>query len=114
MPMNPWHVETDKLRLRRLGKLGEELGELQAVVSRCIIQGIDAFDPATNLPNRERLWKEMADVYAQLDCCVADLMLDRAKITDRRNEKCLQMAEWEKVLRKEAKATDEFPDDYEV
>lgn len=113
MPMNPWHVTTDKLQLRRLGKSQEELGELQTVLARCIIQGIDEHDPATGISNRERLWKEIADVQAQLGLLVRQYELPRDKISTRISEKTLQMAEWEKVLR-DAASTSDFPDDYEV
>lgn len=114
MAMNPWQVETNPLRLRRFGKLGEELGELQAVVSRCVIQGIDAVDPSSGKTNRQRLMAEMADVYAQMHCVMNDLQLDNALVSTRMAVKVEQMQEWEQVLRRDAKTPDDFPDDYEV
>lgn len=98
MPMQPWKVTQDPLTLRRMGKLGEELGELQAVVSRIIIQGIDAIDPSTGKPNRQRLEEEMADVHAQLGCTTGDLHLDAERIRARAATKVQQMLEWEEVL----------------
>lgn len=114
MPMNPWKVTTNALELRRLGKAQEELGELQAVLARCIIQGIDEHDPATGISNRERLWKEIADVQAQLGLVVSHYGLPQKQINERGAAKVLQMWEWEKVLRDAAKTTDDFTDDYEV
>jgi NTP pyrophosphatase (non-canonical NTP hydrolase) len=93
--MNKWEVTTDPLTLRRLGKLGEELGELANVASRCIIQGIDATDPGTGKVNRQRLLDELADVAAQIDCTVATFALDAAYFGKRRTTKREQMAEWE-------------------
>lgn len=61
-PPSPWRPETDLLRLAVLGKLLEELGECTAIVSRCLIQGIDEGDPETFVPNRTSLEKEIADV----------------------------------------------------
>lgn len=57
---------TDANALKHLGKLSEELGELQAAIARCIIQGIDECEPVTKKPNRQWLLEEIADVYANL------------------------------------------------
>lgn len=51
--MSKWIPTTDLLQLRRLGKLGEELNELGAVASRCIIQGLYEIDPASNKINED-------------------------------------------------------------
>lgn len=93
--MSKWNVETNPLRLRRLGKLSEELGELQAVVSRCIIQGIDETDPSSLQVNRARLQEEIADVLAQCICTVKTLELNHELIIERSESKQAQMAEWE-------------------
>lgn len=97
--MSPWHVTTDPLTLRRMGKLGEELGELQSVASRVIIQGIDEIDPSSGKPNRRRLEEEIADVRAQIRSTVLACGLDQDFIARRADEKMRQMAEWEQVLR---------------
>jgi NTP pyrophosphatase (non-canonical NTP hydrolase) len=81
-----------------MGKLGEELGELQAVASRCIIQGIDEVDPESGKINRRRLTEEIADVYAQLDCTITALNLDVVAIEERRERKCGYMREWESMF----------------
>lgn len=98
MAMTKWIPTTNLMELRRLGKLGEELGELSNVASRCIIQGIDETDPGTGKVNRQRLLDELADVAAQIDCTVAAFGLDVAYFGDRRTRKRQQMAEWEAMF----------------
>jgi len=98
MRMSKWIPTTDLMLLRRMGKLMEETSELGAVASRCIIQGIDEIDPGTGEVNRERLWKEIADVYAQLDETVARLSLNEADIEARRAMKRGYMQEWEAMF----------------
>lgn len=93
-----WIPTTDLLMLRRMGKLGEELGELQAVVARCIIQGIDEVDPGTGKINRLRLEHEIADVLAQCKVTINLIGLDSARITDRVVHKVGLMAEWEAMF----------------
>jgi NTP pyrophosphatase (non-canonical NTP hydrolase) len=96
--VSAWRVETISRRLRRFGKLSEELGELQAVVARCIIQGIDEVDPSSGDMNRKRLEDEIADVLAQIECTLRDLSLNRARIESRRDFKIGRMIEWEYQL----------------
>ena len=96
--MNKWTPTTDLLELRRLGKLGEELGEAASVAARCIIQGIDATDPASGKINRERLENELADVQAQIGCTVLAFALDQDRMAMRTAEKMRQMAEWEALF----------------
>ena len=62
--VSPWTPETNPTTLKRLGKLGEELGELQSAAMRCLIQGIGEASPDTGKPNRQWLLEEMADVEA--------------------------------------------------
>lgn len=47
-----------------LGKLLEELGELQSAAARCLIQGMDEREPVTGKQNRLWLQEELADVDA--------------------------------------------------
>lgn len=98
IPMSKWVPTTNLLELRRFGKLGEELGELQAVISRCIIQGLDGLDPATKKINRRRLEEECADVQAQIETTIKALDLDRMFIVCRNGEKQSQMNEWEALF----------------
>lgn len=50
--------------MKHFGKLSEELGELQAAVARCLIQGIMECEPVTSKPNKQWLEEEIADVEA--------------------------------------------------
>lgn len=54
----------DKIKLAAIGKLQEELGELQSALARCVIQGVGGLEPETGKPNREWLEDELADVEA--------------------------------------------------
>ena len=96
--LQPWYVEIDSQRLRRFGKTLEELGELQAVVARCIIQGIDEVDPSSQKTNRLRLEEEIADVYAQLFLLEERFNLDTEFIAERMMHKTDQMYEWDRLV----------------
>jgi NTP pyrophosphatase (non-canonical NTP hydrolase) len=93
--ITPWNVETDPVRVRRFSKFAEELGELQAVVARCISQGIDEIDPSSGKTNRHRLTEEIADVRAQALCTIKALNLDEILITIRTVDKIKGMQDWE-------------------
>lgn len=96
--LSKWTPTTDLMMLRRMGKLIEELGELQAVAARCIIQGIDEIDPSSGKTNRVRLEHETADVIAQCFTTIKALGLDNDAIQKRAHEKQRQMAEWEAMF----------------
>lgn len=97
--MRKWVPTTDLMMLRRMGKLSEELGELQAVAARCIIQGIDETDPASGMSNRYRLEFEIADVLAQCRVTIEMLELNRVTIHNREAVKVDQMIEWEALFK---------------
>ena len=97
--MSPWTPTANQLHLRRLGKLCEELGELQAVAARCIIQGIDEVDPSSGHVNRCRLENELADVQAQIVCTVLTFELDQERMAFRTSVKLRNMDEWEAALK---------------
>lgn len=99
--LTAWYVETDAQRLRRLGKTLEELGELQAVVARCIIQGVGEVDPSSGKINRLRLQEEIADVYAQLELLIDSFQLDMGFIYERVNDKEDQMHTWDALVQQE-------------
>lgn len=96
--INAWAAESNALFVRRLGKTGEECGELSAVVTRCIIQGVDGVDPSSGKTNRERLFDELADVQAQIDCCVETFAIDIFAFESRVLFKRERMGEWESLL----------------
>lgn len=96
--MNKWTPTTDLVTLRRMGKLTEELGELQAVAARVVIQGLDEVDPGTGKVNRQRLLDELADVQAQIGCTLLAFDLDQDYLARRVAEKIRQMREWEAMF----------------
>lgn len=97
--MNKWELAEDPMLRRRMGKTGEELAELLAVVNRIQIQGIDAIDPSTGKTNRQRLHEETADVVAQLNTNLTVLGMDYEFIEKRKTQKQRQMREWETLYR---------------
>jgi NTP pyrophosphatase (non-canonical NTP hydrolase) len=90
----PWTPITDSRQLRYLGKLLEELGELTAAVSRCIIQGIDEKEPVTGKLNRTWLEEELADVEACMSTVAHELNLDQVKIGSRYSFKRTKLVKW--------------------
>ncbi|WP_394789098.1 hypothetical protein [Rhodoferax sp.] len=103
--MNKWMPTTNPLILRRMGKTGEEAGELLAVTNRVIIQGIDEIDPSSGKTNRQRLQEEIADVVAQCYCTINALSLDENFIRMRTVEKQRQMIEWEALYSEQPSPT---------
>jgi NTP pyrophosphatase (non-canonical NTP hydrolase) len=98
MKLNPWQPETNKVNLAVLGKLLEELGELTAIVSRCIIQGIDEQEPTTKISNKVALQNELADVEAGLFVATIHFNLDYQTIAIRRARKIEHKLEWHKLI----------------
>lgn len=99
--MNPWRPDDDPRQARRLGKTAEELGELQAVIARIQIQGMDGIDPSSGKTNRQRLIEETADVLAQLQCNREYFGISWEVIAERGQMKYEQMTEWEAHYTKE-------------
>jgi NTP pyrophosphatase (non-canonical NTP hydrolase) len=96
-PPNPWHPMSDPVDLKHLGKLGEELGECSAAVSRCIIQGIDEAEPVTGKINREWLEDEVADVIANIGLVMEHFNLNVDRIERRSFTKVDQLKAWHKL-----------------
>lgn len=94
---SPWQPEAGAVRLAVLGKLAEELGELSAIVARCIIQGIDESEPRTGVLNRDALAKEMADVSANIAICRDHFKID--PLLQRQVGKMAFLDEWHELLR---------------
>jgi NTP pyrophosphatase (non-canonical NTP hydrolase) len=96
--VSPWQPMTNSLDLKHLGKLGEELGELSAAVSRCIIQGITESEPVTGKPNKQWLEEEIADVYANIHLVISRFELDGVKIIERSIQKTARLQRWHGML----------------
>lgn len=107
--LNPWHPITNALDLKYLGKLGEELGECSAAVSRCIIQGIDGEEPMTGVPNRVWLENEIADVLANIDLVAEHFELDLDGIATRSAEKQKRLKTWHQMLKPTPEPPEEIP-----
>lgn len=86
------------MRLALLGKLSEELGELQAAVARCLIQGIAEKEPVTGKPNVEWLEDEIADVRAGIHLVSTGFGLDNERIKARRLDKIAHLQRWHALL----------------
>jgi len=97
--VTPWVPTSDPIELAILGKLQEELAELQGIVARIIIQGIDEVEPVTKVPNRVALQHEVADVYATLSVTVSQYRLNPNEITERVTAKIAHLYKWHELLR---------------
>lgn len=96
--LNPWHPMTEPIDLKHLGKLGEELNEAGAAVSRCIIQGIAESEPVTGKSNREWLEDELADVIANAELVTSHFGLNRARMKARIERKKAHLRAWHAML----------------
>lgn len=95
--MNKWEPEPNAHIARRVGKTGEEAGELGSVCARIGIQGLAAIDPSSGKTNRLRLLEKMADVQAQINCNLGTILtVDEFRHFQQRTiSKMAQMSEWE-------------------
>jgi hypothetical protein len=84
--------------VKHLGKLGEELNEAGAAVSRCLIQGIDESEPVTGKPNRQWLEEELADVIANTQLVIKHFDLNEAKMFLRAEQKKANLRRWHGML----------------
>lgn len=91
---SPWHPIKDAVDLKHLGKLSEELGEAQAAVSRCIIQGVDGEEPVTGKLNREWLENELADVLANINLVALRFNLNEDRMNRRAAKKMVHLKQW--------------------
>jgi NTP pyrophosphatase (non-canonical NTP hydrolase) len=92
--VNPWHPISNKTDLKILGKLLEELGELTAAASRCVIQGQNSCEPVTGKKNIEWLQDEIADVLAGIEITTDRFFLDRSEIRTRVERKKEHLRSW--------------------
>ncbi len=92
--ISPWTPTTDPQDLKVLGKHTEELGELTAATSRCVIQGIDESEPVTKKPNLLWLTEEVADVQATSELLIEHFGLDRDFIAKRKAKKLDGFYKW--------------------
>jgi len=95
---NLWVPITLPIDLKHLGKLGEELGEASAAVSRCIIQGMDGSEPTSGRINRDWLEDELADVLANIELVVERFGLNKLRMISRSSKKISFQERWHQQL----------------
>lgn len=95
--MNPWNPTQNKLDLKHLGKLVEEVNELGAATARCVIQGIEECEPVTGKSNRVWLQEEIADVEANIELVKKHFKLDREFILTRVIDKMSKLFDWHRM-----------------
>lgn len=95
---NPWIPEQDAARLKVLGKLGEEAGELATIVCRCVIQGIDEAEPITGKVNRIALEDDIADVLANIEHACGFFGLDAERMAARAERKLAHITAWREMI----------------
>jgi NTP pyrophosphatase (non-canonical NTP hydrolase) len=95
--MNPWIPMRNPVDLKVAGKLLEELGELTAILSRCVIQGVHEREPVTGKLNKLALEEEIADVMTGLELLARRFDLDRHAMNQRIAVKLPQLEEWHKM-----------------
>jgi NTP pyrophosphatase (non-canonical NTP hydrolase) len=103
--LNPWMPEPHPVTRAILGKLGEELGELSAALSRCMIQGIHEVEPVTKVANRDWVQKETADVLAGISLLIDHLGLDEQMIWVRAQNKIKHLLKWHAMIGRALAAT---------
>jgi hypothetical protein len=96
--VHPWKPTTKPIDLKHLGKLIEELGELQAALARCIIQGINEKEPTTGKLNRDWLEEEIADTLANIELVISHFTLNRHFIEGRSDVKMRRLKVWHDML----------------
>jgi NTP pyrophosphatase (non-canonical NTP hydrolase) len=96
--VNPWRPMSEPRDLKTLGKLGEELGECSAAVSRAIIQGLWECEPVTGKSNKLWLEEEIADVLANIHIAKLRFDLNVDFIERRVADKVSKLARWHAML----------------
>jgi NTP pyrophosphatase (non-canonical NTP hydrolase) len=91
---SPWTGEPSRTRRAILGKLVEELGELNAALGRCIIQGVNEVHPVTKKPNLEWLMEEIADVQNMISFVQEYSSHDREAFHKRMEAKRVHITAW--------------------
>lgn len=96
--LDPWQPESNPIRIAIMGKLLEELGELTAIVARCVIQGINESEPNTGFPNVLALQQEIADVYACVSLLGEHLLLNQDAMNARMRAKIMHLRRWHVLI----------------
>ena len=93
-----WLPESRTIIHQALGKAAEESGELTKILARCLIQGLDACDPKTGVPNRVSLADELADMHAAMGWLFEVLDIDAETHNARADRKIDGFRRWQDML----------------
>lgn len=96
---DPWIPIDSKIELAILGKLQEELSELQAIIARIIIQGVYEKDPDTGIINIKAMEDEMADVDALSNIAAMHFNLSNNNMSIRTQRKMTHIKNWLGLIR---------------
>lgn len=97
-----WLPESRTVIHQALGKGAEEAAELAKILSRCLIQGLDASDPKTGIPNLTSLADELADMEATIEWLFELLPLDVEAHNARAGRKLAGFRRWQEMLEAQA------------
>lgn len=92
----PWHPINNPVDIKHLGKLQEELGELQSAIARCLIQGLDEVEPTSKKVNRTWLMEELVDVVVNIDLVIEHFELPMNEYEQRYFYKRDLLSRWHK------------------
>jgi len=92
--LSPWQPMNDPVDIKIIGKLIEELGELQAILARALIQGMGERDPDTGVHNYKNVADEIADVRAGMRFVIQRWSLPESEMTKRAEKKYNRLIDW--------------------
>ncbi|MDI7864333.1 hypothetical protein MRS76_20550 [Rhizobiaceae bacterium n13] len=104
-----WKPEPDLIIHQALGKAVEEASELAKILARCLIQGLDAKDPKTGIPNRQAVLEEMADIDAAIVWLLEVAYRPDDQLLERANRKLAGFLQWQKMLEDDREHSDRDP-----
>ncbi len=93
-----WIPSTLPVEIACLGKLQEELGELQSAVSRCLIQGFSESHPTTKKSNKLWLKEELADVLAAMKMTMVYYGITEEELASRISTKIAHLTGWHELI----------------
>lgn len=77
---SPWHPIDNKVDLKHLGKLAEELSECVACAACCLIYGVSDDEPTPRTATRRWLQEEVADVRGNIELVAIRFDLKRRAV----------------------------------
>lgn len=96
--LSPWQPANDPIEVAFWGKALEELGELSAIISRCMIQGVNECEPSTGKLNKSALAEEIADVKAMIEIIMTFNNIPEFVLDERMAHKKAKFHRWINIL----------------